>query len=718
MQSRDRHGFRVLLSIVLVSILLAGCDDDGGGGGSTAAPPTTASETIGPAGGTVTSGDGRLTLTFPPGALPAENTITIETTDPGNPPSEFQGIEVDNSYDLRPDGLSFDQPVTASFNIGGDPQQDDDSLALPLALLLTAANGAPVALDDLTLGVDPDTGLTRVSGALSHFSPIVFSQSRALTYDDRINSPTFVVINGVPDSLPADQTFTAQVIVTVDLENSEFDAVGDVMYGDASTDPPPLTDPDPERRDIPRDGPAFVTEIQYGCTEPGRGLFGAVIWLNGVRYDFEQGTATERRYIVGLFADQITKQVTCTAPDDGGGGGGETALLMPAAGNPGPGSFTASPFAPADVSLDLGEEMPPYLVAVMDGEGSLRFYDNELRWRDSKFIGQGFSFASATLDYAFTDSGGAPQRRQGVVLGGENGAVFVNQATNGAFTMTQTLEPEGNVTDAVAYNGGRNAALVNFSMATVTFYEPGPDGVLTRDEANSGLISLDTLDDNAPVSVYVPPTGFDDIGDFVLVATNSNVATENTAGKLYGCARTEAAGQPAADCNEVADFGEGSDTLRVRAAAPDADGDTVVAVSNFGAQTIALGRLNIFDGSMTMIEPIENAQTVSPAVMRDGDEVAVVATDADEDMLVAAKLRPGDTTASVQRAPTPEQPSANDPQGTPVKARTPVHVTVDPILAALQLFIVTEGRDALAHDAGTLLLGALLSLGVERVNLQ
>jgi len=46
---------------------------------------------VGPEGGTVTSADGRLTLTFPPGALTDDTVITIRRLNLGDLPPELQG---------------------------------------------------------------------------------------------------------------------------------------------------------------------------------------------------------------------------------------------------------------------------------------------------------------------------------------------------------------------------------------------------------------------------------------------------------------------------------------------------------------------------------------------------------------------------------------------------------------------------------------------------
>jgi hypothetical protein len=64
-----------------------------------------ASKTIGAAGGTVSTDDGRFTVTIPPGALTADTAVSIQPTENTAP----EGLGV--SYRLAPEGQVFGQPV-------------------------------------------------------------------------------------------------------------------------------------------------------------------------------------------------------------------------------------------------------------------------------------------------------------------------------------------------------------------------------------------------------------------------------------------------------------------------------------------------------------------------------------------------------------------------------------------------------------------------------
>ena len=80
------------------------------------------SATIGAAGGSVASGDGRLLLTVPAGALGADTVVTV------TPITNTAHGGVGSAYRLTPDGLTFAQPVTLAFALsaaergGSDPR--------------------------------------------------------------------------------------------------------------------------------------------------------------------------------------------------------------------------------------------------------------------------------------------------------------------------------------------------------------------------------------------------------------------------------------------------------------------------------------------------------------------------------------------------------------------------------------------------------------------
>ena len=136
--------------IVLITFAFSACDENGGNGGSGV------SEVIGPDGGTITSLDGRLTLTFPPGALSEDTEIIITDVKGGEARAENDGLEPQFTYNLEPDGIEFDVPVIASFLTDETPAQGDGSISTEAALLFTSSNEQTEPLENLTQEVNAD----------------------------------------------------------------------------------------------------------------------------------------------------------------------------------------------------------------------------------------------------------------------------------------------------------------------------------------------------------------------------------------------------------------------------------------------------------------------------------------------------------------------------------------------------------------------------------
>ena len=109
-----RRGFFTLT--VGLAVMLAGCST----GNDTGNPATG----IGPEGGTVESGDGRVVLTVPKGALSSRVDIRIQTG------SGFAKsfVPITNFYSFDPDGLKFSSPVTVKFayDPAGLPKSADE----------------------------------------------------------------------------------------------------------------------------------------------------------------------------------------------------------------------------------------------------------------------------------------------------------------------------------------------------------------------------------------------------------------------------------------------------------------------------------------------------------------------------------------------------------------------------------------------------------------
>jgi hypothetical protein len=112
--------WRVGFTVAALPLAATACGGDGAAGPGTHTPPQitavgtstgpTASQTIGPAGGSLTSGDGQLRVTIPSGALPAATDVTIE------PITALAPWALGPAYRLGPAGLKFANPVSITFH--------------------------------------------------------------------------------------------------------------------------------------------------------------------------------------------------------------------------------------------------------------------------------------------------------------------------------------------------------------------------------------------------------------------------------------------------------------------------------------------------------------------------------------------------------------------------------------------------------------------------
>jgi len=121
--------------------------------------------TIGPEGGIVRSSDGRMTLTFPAGALATSTNITIGTpTAAATAEFSDESLPVEGHYLLGPDGLQFAEPVLMDWQISSESQQPN-----AIRMVYTVSEGVAEAPEGPTM-TNPDTGV--VSASIRHFSDL------------------------------------------------------------------------------------------------------------------------------------------------------------------------------------------------------------------------------------------------------------------------------------------------------------------------------------------------------------------------------------------------------------------------------------------------------------------------------------------------------------------------------------------------------------------
>lgn len=111
----------ILVASLLTTFFLISCssDDDP----VTPDPPQLIqlSGTVGASGGTLTSTDGKLSLTFPPGAVTAETDITVTEIAADEASAIFDGLVIEKAFNVEPLGLEFAEDVEISLTLDLEP---------------------------------------------------------------------------------------------------------------------------------------------------------------------------------------------------------------------------------------------------------------------------------------------------------------------------------------------------------------------------------------------------------------------------------------------------------------------------------------------------------------------------------------------------------------------------------------------------------------------
>lgn len=295
----------LLPALALCLFLTVSCSDNSSGPDPNPDPPTgnpnMVSQDIGPQGGTITSEGGNLTLSFPEGALPRTETITIETITKDDLGSEFSeladALGFENGWELGPDGLTFDRPVTATISTDQTPLQSADSLGVFAEFLFISDGETLEALDSLRVEADAENNTTFVSGQLSHFSQ--------LFEPVQVSNGVFFSVRNVPEMLEVGGEFDADVVIATTSEGPLGGLTtlqGPARYLDGADAPLVATFPGAPNVDIPIDegtpdqaGTRFRGQFGYSCSEDGPGNFFTEMRVN-VQFDLESGPITAETF--------------------------------------------------------------------------------------------------------------------------------------------------------------------------------------------------------------------------------------------------------------------------------------------------------------------------------------------------------------------------------------------------------------------------------------
>ena len=269
----------VAAAAVLALAILSACGGSDSAGDDTAAATTAAGNTDAATGNVVTEPVSGATLTVPLGALPGGVTIdqiSIEQIDPStvsSAPNDLVAV-----FCLLPDGLEFASPAQLSFVAEIPPD------AGVLGFVVGGDTVTGLGPGAITLQPDPDTGLTRVTAEIEHFS----------TYYVQLVSFHTTFTPGTVSDQPVGATFEAsgRVSPPVDeglvIRESEIDDGRQVVRINSST-----------TADVTGWGNIRAYWIAAGAVSPSSGTF-----LDITRHPPDAGES-----VVG-------QSFTCTAPGD------------------------------------------------------------------------------------------------------------------------------------------------------------------------------------------------------------------------------------------------------------------------------------------------------------------------------------------------------------------------------------------------------------------
>ncbi|MCP4075262.1 MAG: hypothetical protein GY744_03655 [Gammaproteobacteria bacterium] len=327
--------FRLII-ILSFSIVLAACG--GGSNNDNINTDTPVIVTVGAEGGAISSADGLLSLQIPADALTETVDISVTKLNPVDFPEEFEGIDTIFAYELGPSGLTLEKPITISIPIELSILEDDDA-GSAIAAILTSSNSIIELLDNVTLSIDQNTGITSLSGELSHFSTIAV----VLGLYDRFK------ITGIPGVAQVGQKFNVNAMVTHSAE-SDISAERIAFYGSVD-----LADPLAILEEMPIDMGSLVASqasvlsgtVKLECLRPG---LAKPHFSVGYEDMYSDGTfkLVKGFKLSNIVTKRQDKWIICIGPDSNSGA---TSIISPY----GSGPATSFLLAPSKVTKTLEE---------------------------------------------------------------------------------------------------------------------------------------------------------------------------------------------------------------------------------------------------------------------------------------------------------------------------------------------------------------------------
>ena len=263
---------------------LAAC---GGDGGPPADPQVR--QSVGAAGGMLSTADGAFTLTIPAGALANDTEITIIELAAARQPDGLKALNADKVYRLEPSGLVFVVPATAS-------------VTLPASNALAVIGiGSETQLDggtgEQTLKLE--AGQRRLTAQIPHFSFVVVKSLNDLTLQLELDRREASV----------GSTVTATATLSKEATETEIHAEGFWNASGALTLSTGTINPR-EYGDFNRAAARLVEDAQLpSCSTQGLGEVSLKLRLSSLAFNFGRGPE------VGAYAGSMSLavDVSCVA---------------------------------------------------------------------------------------------------------------------------------------------------------------------------------------------------------------------------------------------------------------------------------------------------------------------------------------------------------------------------------------------------------------------
>ena len=226
---------------------------------------------VGPAGATLISDDGALTLAIPEHALEQTQQLSVRKIDPSTVPPLPNHPSLLAAYELLPHDLQFSRPVTASLALDQSARAADGSFGHEAVELFSISGDLVEGLEGQTV-VDGTSGLVGVTGSMLHFSTLTCAVTNQLE----------VSISGVPESVRVGEPFDVAARAIDDVAGTLLGLVmlEDVPFESATIE---RISPDPTEPTVPLGffEPAvandYAQNLTYRCTRPGVNVFNVVV---------------------------------------------------------------------------------------------------------------------------------------------------------------------------------------------------------------------------------------------------------------------------------------------------------------------------------------------------------------------------------------------------------------------------------------------------------